>query len=357
MLVGTVAHSRYVQLAQQSYGHSILTVLAERYEWIAKIDTAFASIFTTPDAGFSSARWNAIVARIAADCANKSLREALLQLTTNESTPQECESISGALDNYLALLFSEPAQVTKSTILRLSEEPLTIRQIIRIAQAATFIGYLDRVLCGLAIFSDPTILRDEPRPRLFQHAGANHTMRIRSWEPWLPALRLDSADAEQRNVLEACGVLRRDSAYFRLLAHDPHTLSARSLLYNAILFDARGLSRPEREFATVAVSRFNGCTYCTSGHARRYAELKHSTEFIEDFLSTGRVTPGGREAGINMLACKISSAHDALSLADGSALSESGFTLCEQYDLLHATALFGWANRLMLTLGEPHFAE
>ncbi|RAB63770.1 alkylhydroperoxidase, partial [Burkholderia multivorans] len=39
------------------------------------------------------------------------------------------------------------------------------------------------------------------------------------------------------------------------------------------------------------------------------------------------------------------------------ALEAEGFTHEEILDLSHAVAIFAWANRLMLTLGEPVFAE
>jgi uncharacterized peroxidase-related enzyme len=36
---------------------------------------------------------------------------------------------------------------------------------------------------------------------------------------------------------------------------------------------------------------------------------------------------------------------------------EAGLTALEQLDLIHAVAIFAWANRLMLNLGEPVYPQ
>jgi uncharacterized peroxidase-related enzyme len=48
---------------------------------------------------------------------------------------------------------------------------------------------------------------------------------------------------------------------------------------------------------------------------------------------------------------------DAVGADDIAALEAQGLTHEEILDLSHAVAIFAWANRLMLTLGEPVFAE
>ena len=39
--------------------------------------------------------------------------------------------------------------------------------------------------------------------------------------------------------------------------------------------------------------------------------------------------------------------------AEVTALRDAGFTTDEIVDIVHSTAFFNWANRLMLSLGEP----
>ena len=48
---------------------------------------------------------------------------------------------------------------------------------------------------------------------------------------------------------------------------------------------------------------------------------------------------------------------DKVSPGDVRALKEAGLTELEILDLIHSVALFAWANRLMLNLGEPVFPE
>jgi uncharacterized peroxidase-related enzyme len=51
----------------------------------------------------------------------------------------------------------------------------------------------------------------------------------------------------------------------------------------------------------------------------------------------------------------LTSAPDAVSPADIQALKDVGLTELEILDLMHSVAIFAWANRLMLNLGEPVF--
>ena len=46
----------------------------------------------------------------------------------------------------------------------------------------------------------------------------------------------------------------------------------------------------ERELASVAVSRINGCVYCASVHAQRYAQLTKQSDVITRILDHGVAT-------------------------------------------------------------------
>jgi uncharacterized peroxidase-related enzyme len=47
---------------------------------------------------------------------------------------------------------------------------------------------------------------------------------------------------------------------------------------------------------------------------------------------------------------------DAMTAADIAALQAEGLTPLEIFDLINSVAIFAWANRLMLNLGEPVLA-
>ncbi|MFP3561826.1 peroxidase-related enzyme, partial [Paraburkholderia sp. SIMBA_049] len=81
------------------------------------------------------------------------------------------------------------------------------------------------------------------------------------------------ATPDQLAVLEASHPHAKTSDYYLLLVHLPEILRQRSGVFNAIMYGPGGLSRAERELASTAVSRVNGCVYCASVHAQRFTQL------------------------------------------------------------------------------------
>ena len=53
----------------------------------------------------------------------------------------------------------------------------------------------------------------------------------------------------------------------------------------------------------------------------------------------------------------LTSAPERFGAANIRALKDAGLTQIEILDLIHSVALFAWANRLMLNLGEPVTTE
>lgn len=180
------------------------------------------------------------------------------------------------------------------------------------------------------------------------------TMDVLLWHPSIDAVKLDEATPAQIKGLTTAGAITKDSPYFRTLAHDPEALEARSILYNGIMYGRTGLSRAEREFATFAVSITNGCVYCTSIHSRRYSELTRDAALMEGYLPTqDEALLSPRLKAILHFARKLTNRPSELTPTDREELITVGFTDAEILDLVQSSALFAWANRLMLTLGEP----
>ena len=69
--------------------------------------------------------------------------------------------------------------------------------------------------------------------------------------------------------------------------------------------------------------------------------------------STAGTTP--REKAIGEFSVKITEKPAELNAADINALKAQNLSEGEILDLLHSDAIFAWANRLMLNLGEPIF--
>src|SRR4030095_6119713 len=81
---------------------------------------------------------------------------------------------------------------------------------------------------------------------------------------------------------------RVKSPYFRLLARDPDALEARTRTDKDIFYNPDGgLPRAERELAAAATSRFNGCLYCASVHARHAATYSKREDDVQRLLDAG----------------------------------------------------------------------
>jgi alkylhydroperoxidase domain protein len=192
---------------------------------------------------------------------------------------------------------------------------------------------------------------DLARPRAF-------TIAQLAWTPWLEPLDLALATPEQAAALEGT---RGNSPYFRLLGRDVGVLVERTATDRGIFYTPGGAPRAERELAAAATSRLNGCIYCTSVHARLAAQLSKREADIDRLLRLG-VAPG-TELGLGErwqavvdLSVALARTPPAVTPDYIARLRTLGLSDLEMLDVLQAGAFFAWANRLMLTLGEPHFA-
>lgn len=176
------------------------------------------------------------------------------------------------------------------------------------------------------------------------------------WNAWIEPVAEDALTERQKDGL--VDIARAKSPYFRLLAHDPDILKTRTLADKDIFYNTKeGLPRAERELAAAAVSRSNGCIYCASVHAR------FATTFSKRHDDVQRLLDEGVGADIDPLWNAIIAASVALTatpIAFGpqhvATLRDLGLADLAIADLIHSAAFFNWANRLMLSLGEPEQA-
>ena len=174
------------------------------------------------------------------------------------------------------------------------------------------------------------------------------------WKAWLDVVSLDSATPEQIAVLEESHPKAKVSDYYLFLVHQPEVLKQRSVAFNAIMYAPGGMPRAERELGATVVSRINGCVYCASVHAQRFEQLAKRTDaIVEVFNDPHTAGTSERERAIVQFSIALTRAPDAVSSTDIQALKDVGLTEPEILDLMHSVAIFAWANRLMLNLGEP----
>ena len=180
------------------------------------------------------------------------------------------------------------------------------------------------------------------------------TNAVLDWKAWLDVVDPATATPEQIAVLEESNARAKVSDYYLLLVHQTRILHQRSIAFNAIMYAPGGLSRAERELGSLVTSRINGCVYCASVHAQRFEQLAKRSDVVEQVFDephTAGTTQ--REKAIVQAAVALTQAPEAFNAADISALKAAGLTQIEILDLVHSVALFAWANRLMLNLGEP----
>jgi len=173
------------------------------------------------------------------------------------------------------------------------------------------------------------------------------------WLPWLEPMA--EAALTPRHIAALVDPPRAKSDYFRLLARDPDILEARTRTDKDIFYNPQaGAPRAERELAAAATSRLNGCIYCASVHARHAAVYSKREGDVEKLLSEG--VSADLDARWNAIVA-ASVALTAIPIDFGpehiERLRKAGLDDLAIVDVINAASFFDWANRLMLSLGEP----
>jgi len=195
--------------------------------------------------------------------------------------------------------------------------------------------------------SDSVIVHDnENEPVVFTQAELG-------WLPWLEPF--PEAELTERHFAGLVDRSRAKSDYFRLLVRDPEVLEARTKTDKDIFYNtADGLPRAERELAAAATSRYNGCIYCASVHSRFATVYSKRGEDVQRLLDEGVGTDlGARWNAVVKASVALASTPIAFSAAHIEELRNVGLDDAEIVDVINSAAFFNWANRLMLSLGEP----
>ncbi|WP_209428340.1 peroxidase-related enzyme [Pararhodobacter sp. SW119] len=180
------------------------------------------------------------------------------------------------------------------------------------------------------------------------------TTRVPHWSPYVTPVDLETASDSQRAALSETPSNTKVSDYVLVLAHDSQALSARTPLFNGIMYDKGGLSRAERELGAVAASFVNRCIYCAAVHASRYNQITGDETVMQKIFFDGPAADiDPRARSILRFGVKLSQCPPEIGAEDIAELHEARLDVQDILDLTLSTALFGWANRLMHTLGEP----
>lgn len=287
-----------------------------------------------------------------------------------------------ALVEHVELITVSPALVEREDQLTLQLAGVTPDEIVLISQVVAYTSFLLRAVYGLDLiegrspeaFVGPvrrTVAHGRvPEAQELTARGIeiprHFTREVLAWEPWVPAPAEGDLTPEQAESFAAKATT--NSEYFRLLSRVPAVLRARSAIDNAVFLGGDGLPRGERELAAAVTSKVNDCIYCASVHSRKAefqtkraadidrllaAELPRDADWLA--TSTDPLADGQDErwAAIIQFTARLSELRPSASLQDVGKLREIGLDAVEISDAVFATAFFAWANRLMLSLGEP----
>lgn len=174
------------------------------------------------------------------------------------------------------------------------------------------------------------------------------------WVPWLAPVPEAELTERQRDALVEPA--RTKMPYFRLLARDPDALEARTLTDLDIFFNVDGgIGRAERELAATAASRVNGCVFCASVHSAAATRESGRRDDVQRLLDEGTDADLGDERWNAVVAASVSLTATPLGFGvdDVDRLRDAGLDDASIVDVIGGAAFFNWANRLMLSLGEP----
>ena len=287
-----------------------------------------------------------------------------------------------ALVRHADLLSLAPALVTPADVTALAEAGLDADAVVLLAQVVAVTAYEARLVTGLRLLSGhddgaatggaplpaelaarsayapDTAPNGLPAPRAF-------TRDLLGWLPWVEPIPSGELTEDHRAAFAG----KSDGAYFRLLARQTGVLAARTEIDHAIFLTRLGLPRAERELAAAVTSKVNDCVFCASVHARKAAQLSKRPQDVDRLLAAEvprgpAWAPGDlsalsagqdeRWAAVVDLAAALAASPSRATPAQVTRLRDLGLEPAELIDLVASVAFFSWANRLMLTLGEPH---
>jgi len=266
------------------------------------------------------------------------------------------------------LLSFKPANATAEHLAQLQQAGWSLDAIVTLSQLVAFVSFQTRLLRSYLLLGGKATANDSQQPVLAgawrtdatTHSGRSappqFTRDELGWEPWIPAKPLAEFNEQQQATLAHFG--HSDSDYFRLLGRNLPLLEQRTLTDKGIFYTAGGLSRKERELAATVASKVNGCIYCASVHARKAAQLSKQVEEVQRLIDTapgGDLTQGqdARWQAQIAFSASLSATPPTATAHQVAELRKQGLNDLELLDLAQSTAFFAWANRLMLTLGEP----
>lgn len=347
--------------------HDLTDVMATRANILSMSAQANAAVVSPQKPGrLSHALRTALAARMARLSCVPAL-EAIYLETLNGLNPtsaltalahynsiSEDNAFLAALTDYADMVTLRPQDATRSDIQKLQQAGFTDAEVVHLAELIACVCYLSRLTLGMQALAGTLSHSMPPQteaPSSFRATA--FTVEPLEWIPYLQPVRLEDATEEQREAMKITPSNTKISDYVLTLAHDPESLAVRSPLFNAIMYGRDGLSRAGREMGALGCSLINHCLYCASVHAQRFIQQTKRPELVETIFSEGPDACLNDEywQPIFDFSVKLTRTPGTFSCSDVTFLRDHGLSDLEIFDLICSVGIFGWANRLMHTLG------
>ena len=326
-------------------------------------------------------------AQLESHAIDTSLQKILARIGSgNDSVPADAfaDPRQAALARFAGVLATRPVDGDRDLLMTLPAAGVSTPGIIAAAQLIAYVAWQTRVVAALKALTAagepaaPPSPAAAPAPRAGEAlpsaaaalaaaaAGATapadvleiagFTSASLGWRGWLDLVDVGQASPLQLEVLDESHPKARTSEYYLTLIHQPEVLRQRSIVFNASMYAPGGLSRAERELGATVTSRINACVYCASVHAQRFEQLARRNDVIAQvFADPHSAGTTERERAIVQYSVRLTAQPDTVGAQDVHRLRNQGLRDDEILDLSHSVAIFAWANRLMLNLGEPIF--
>lgn len=276
----------------------------------------------------------------------------------------------GAALEHAHRVLLHPRDTSHADLERLSDAGWTSDQIVILTQLVAVLALQLRIAAGVRALEGAHDASSSERVRLNRRAPRRlpppeapvsgdtperFTEHVVAWSPWLTG-GADRSD-DDFDWAGTFGKRRASSPSFRLSARDPRISLPLSRIEDDVFGEsADGLPRAERELAALVVSRENGCLYCASVHSRTAIKFGGRREPVIDILDDGTaVQLDDRWSVLADAAVALTRTPIGFAPADAAALLELGLDEVAVLDFVHSVGYFNFANRIMLTLGQPVF--
>ncbi|MDQ1123983.1 alkylhydroperoxidase domain protein [Microbacterium trichothecenolyticum] len=282
------------------------------------------------------------------------------------------DRLTAALEHAHLLVF-RPRESSADALRRLVGAGWDADQIVSLSQLVSFLAFQLRAVAGLRVVSGratqawagpETVAAGHPHTApaatdlVTEHDGIRRpdafTQDGLGWVPWLAPVEREDLTPEQIEAL--IEPARAAMPYFRLLARDPAALEARTLTDLDIFTNTDGgLPRAARELSAATASRLNGCVFCAFVHAAFATRESGRRDDVQRLLDDGVAAELGDEQwnAVAAASAALAVTPPALSEVHVARLRDAGLDDAAIVDAVNGAAFFSWANRLMLSLGEP----